>query len=285
MVTLALATASLAGCGLVRDVELELPGFDAPPFLECYLTPGEPYRLLLTRTASIFDTIDADTARFLENLTLDGARVTVEHAGQTVVLDNAYALDERTSQAFNYTARERVPHNYRDSFRLTVELPDGGLIRAATLLLPAVPNDSVLTEYDGARLERGDSLARVRTYFTDPDAGRVNRFHHLLTVGQRGRPAERDFVFADEFNAGLTIGTVSFYRFAPRDTVRVVTAHVDAVFERYLTSLQLSLASNGNPFAQASPVIGNLRGTGSGEGALGIFTSYDYNEEAVAIGP
>ena len=281
---LSLATLALAvGCDLQRDIDVAFPNYDAPPVLECYLTPGEPFRLLLTRSEPIAAPIPTEAGDLLTELLLDSAVVTIAYRDTAVLLENVFTLDPAFRQGFNYVSEVLVPREFRDSFRLTVDLPGGGTIRAATRLLPAIPNDSTVVEFDAERLKRGDSLARVRTFFSDPEPERVNRFHHVLLEADLKRASEQDAVFTDEFHAGGALGTVSLYRFAPGTPLLVVTAHVDAVFERYERSNKLARASNGNPYAQPSPLIGNLHGEGAGAGALGIFTAYGRYVEEVEV--
>ncbi len=280
---LGFGVAIIAACGLVNDLELEAPAFDRPPMLECYLTPGQPFRLLLTRSTGLLDSLELDNNQYLENLLVDSAQVFVRYGSTRVELKGGFSFDPRFRQGFNYSSKTKVPANYTDSFYLEVLLADGSSITGATKLLPAVAYDSIRLELDEEALRRGDSLARVLAYFADPNPDRIDRFHQLLTRKEQGAAAEQDFFLSDEFNSGTSLRTVSLYRFAPGKTVTVLTAHVDIEFERYFTSLQLAIASNGNPFAQPSSLMGNLRGEGTGAGALGIFTSYAYTLRDVAI--
>ena len=268
----------LTGCGLEQDIELELPAYESQPAVEAYLTPGQPFRVLVTRTAGFFDPLEIDSLQFLENLVYQDLEITITWANNRVELDNIVAFDADYLLLYNYSSRLVVPHNYTDSFYFEMVLPDGRSARAATKLLPVVPIDSNVVEYPEP-LER-DTLARVFTYITDPEPDRVNRFRRLLTYAPVDSSELQDFVFTDEQSdqASIPVGTI--YYFDPGDTIYVYNAHVDEAFEKYLLSVQLAEQSNGNPFAQPSSLLTNLRGDAN---ATGIFTSYAYDVDTLII--
>ena len=66
----------LASCNLTNDVNIELPAYDQQPVVECYLEPGKPFRLLLTKSYAYFDPLGLDSS-FLEKTLLSNALVTI----------------------------------------------------------------------------------------------------------------------------------------------------------------------------------------------------------------
>ena len=273
-----LATLLTVACGLERDIELALPEYEPQPAVEAYLTPGEPFRMLVTRTSGFFDPLEIDSSRFLENLLYEDLRVVIRYGDEEVVLPNRPSLDFDNVLAYNYTSDAVVPANYTDSFYLELTLPDGRSSTAATKLLPPVPIDSSVVEYRDPL--DADSLARIFTYITDPDPDRVNRFRRLLTYAPVDSSELQDFVFTDEQSDQPSIPVGTIYYFSPGDTIYIYNAHVDEAFEKYLFSVQLAEQSNGNPFAQPSTLLSNLSGEAN---ATGIFTSYAYVVDTVIV--
>lgn len=272
---------SVVACSLERDVELELPDYERQPAVEAYLTPGQPFAVLLTRSSSFFDTFPEDDLIYLQDLLLAGAEVRVRYGAEEVVLAEAPYVDPVAGRLANYFSPRPVPANYADSFYLEVDLPTGGGVRAATLIKPAVPIDENVVAWGPGR--GGDSaLASVTTYLVDPDRERVNYFRKTLTHRPDDSTVVQDFAFNDELADQTRLSTGSDYEFPAGDTVYVYLAHVDAAYERYATSLLAAVTSNGNPFAQPSPILGNVEGV-DGVKPLGIFTGYDYVRERVVI--
>ena len=271
----------LPACSLERDFDVELPPYEAQPAVETYLTPGEPFRVLLTRSAGFFDSIPLDDQELLAEILLSGASVRIAYGEEEVVLAEAFGADVTTGLLFNYAASRPVPANYVDSFRLEVDLPDGGGIRAETLILPPVPIEANVFEY-GPGEEAGERRASLTTYLVDPDPTRVDRFRKTLTYDPLDSAIVQDFVFNDELADQARLSTGTDYEFSAGDTLYVFVTHVDAAYERYAVSLLAAVASNGNPFAQPSPILGNVRGVGGVE-PLGIFTGYDYVLERLVV--
>ena len=272
--------ALLASCGLEQEIELELPPYEPQPSLEFYLTPGEPFRALLTTTSGFFDPLEVQNDEFVQNILIDSADIRVRWGDEEVLLTNFEVIDPRFAQVFNYAALDLVPDNYVDSFYLDAVLPDGRTITAATLLRPAVPTDSITVEYPDGLTTGGDTLARIITYITDPESETVNRFFRVLTYDLADSSALSAFVFTDEFNDQASIPVATVFFFEPGDTVYNISAQVDAGFESYYNSVQLADASNGNPFAQPSPLLGNLRGTAE---AIGVFAPYAYVVDTILV--
>lgn len=273
---------ALNSCGLTQDIELELPAYESQPVVEAYLTPGQPFAILLTKSSGFFDPLEIDNQQYLENLLLDSAQVVISYGTERIELQNQIFFNPFTAQVFNYVAPRFVPANYVDSFFLEIILPNEKVIKGATKILRPVPIDSNVVEYPERIV--GDTTARIFTYITDPDPtpGIVNRFRRILTYSPLDSTALQDFVFTDELadQAVIPIGTIFFFN--PGDTVYLFNAHVDESFDKYLLSVQLAEQSNGNPFSQPSSLIGNVSGSAN---PVGIFTGYAYVTDTLIIPP
>ncbi len=265
-------------CGLERAIELDLPPYTPQPAIEGYLTPGQPFAVLITRTAGFFEPLELNDQQFVENLLYDSARVLIRYGNQEVELRNQLFFNPFTAQLYNYASSMLVPENYVDSFYLEVEFPDGTMATGATKILPLVPIDSSVIEYP--EVLDGDTLARIFSYITDPDPIAVNRFRRILTYNPVDSGALQDFVFTDELSDQAVIPVGTTYYFSPGDTVYAYNAHVDEPYDKYLLSTQLAEQSNGNPFAQPSSLLSNLRGSSN---PVGIFTTYAYVVDTIIV--
>ena len=73
--------AGLAGlfftaCNLTKEVDIQLPEYTVQPVVECYLEPGKPFRLLLTRSYGFFDPLGLDSS-FISKTLISDAVVTI----------------------------------------------------------------------------------------------------------------------------------------------------------------------------------------------------------------
>ena len=274
----------LNACNLEQELELDLPEFRGEPLVECFLSPGQPFSLLLTQSAGYFDEVRLDTLGVLHDILLNGAEVSIRYGDERVQLVNAPFVNPLTRQVGNYVAPQLVPYNYQDSFYLEVNLPSGrGRLLAATKLLAEVPMDSNVVEFPLPGQPR-ENKARLVTYLTDPDAGSSNYFRKILRYDMAERQSLRqDFVLTDELSPGGQLFTFTFFDFSPLDTLLVLNVHVGEEFERWQTSVDAAVLSNGNPFAQPSTLVGNVRGAREEVRGTGIFSAYTVASERVVI--
>lgn len=263
----------LISCNLEREIEIDLPPYDNRVVVECYLEPGRPYSLLLTRSAAYFDPLPDFGEQFIRNLLVSNAEVTITHRGEIISLRNELFLDRATGKFYNYRSTDTVPADFAAPFELLIRTIDQKTIRATTRLLPVVPIDSVVVEFRDR-----DTLARVLTYLTDP-AGTDNYYRRILHRGSLETEPEQDFSADDRFVEKVLVFGTNF-EYAPGDTLISTMCHIDKAYYDFLETLRRSAAANGNPFAQPSPIVSNLEGDA---GALGIFTGLTYDRATVII--
>ncbi len=280
--SLIITLAAFVSCNLEQDISIDLPPYTNQPVVEVYLTPGQKFTLLLTRSAGFFDSFQLDNQQFVENTFVDSAEVTIRYADQVIEFENETGFDFVTGQVSNYESEELVPENYADSFFLDIRFPDGTVAKGATVLLPPVPIDSNAVVYNDAIPADADTLARIITYFTDPDSSRTNRFRQILTYSPLDSTVEQNLVFTDRFADRDSFGAPSTFEFPAGDTIYVYLAHVDRDYELYFNSVEAGVASNGNPFVQPSAILSNVSGSAN---PIGIFTGYSYVVDTVIIPP
>lgn len=263
-------------CGnLEKEILVELPDYDSQVVLECYLEPGRPFRLLLSRSASFFAPFPTQNDQFLENILEQDAEVIIRHKGEEIVLDNQLSFDPETGKVYNYTSSSLVPENYDQDFELDITTQSGQTIGAITRILPVVPIDSTVIIFG----EDQDTLARTETYLTD-DSQTANFYRRSVHLGSLQTEPEQDFVTDDEFldSEKFFFGTANDYTVG--DTLIFTIYHIDQTYFQFFRSLQQAILSNGNPFGQPSPIISTLEGTAD---AIGIFTGLSYDRVTTII--
>ncbi len=252
-------------CNLEKEIDIDLPEYDPKPVVECYLEPGQPFFLLISRSSGYFDPFPTSDDQFLENLFEDGADVTIHHKGDVYTLQNQLIFNPITEKAYNYFNPTPVPAEFDNDFELEVTLKTGKTITAVTKIKPAIPIDSVVLEFETPQ----DTLGRLLTYMSDPidEENYIRRMvHHNSLIDSI---PEQDFPVTDRFldDNRFVFGTA--YDYPLGDSVYNTMIHIDREYYDFLNSIFLSIAANGNPFAQPSTIISNVEGTAE---PIGIFT-------------
>ena len=265
----ALAFYVLASCNLEKEIEIELPEYESQLVLECYLEPGKPFRLALSKSAAYFDPFPApdNLAGFLQEILVPGAKVQIRHKNRLYPLANVLYFDPSGRRLYNYFSPNLVPLDTLEPFALEVITAEGKTINANTRILPLVPIDSAVVQF-----KEGDTLARVLTYFTDPPE-KPNYFRRVLHLNSLDSIPLQDFTVDDRF-VEKTFVFGSGYEYKKGDTLISTIYHIDEPYYRLQESLQRAVFGNGNPFAQPSPLISNLSGDAN---AIGIFTGLRFS--------
>lgn len=265
---LAVMMLGMSACNLEKEIDIELPPYNSRISLECYLEPGLPFLLSLTKTAPYFEDFPTLNDQFLENILEDSATVVIRHKGVNYPLQNTIFFNPFTGKLYNYVSLTPVPEDYTSDFELEITTKTGKTITAKTRLLPKVTIDSVVVQF-----AENDTLARVLTYFND-DPNTDNYYRRMFHAGNLDSIPLQDFTTDDSFvdNGRFVFGTN--YEFVEGDTVINTLYHIDKAYFDYFESVQTAFFSNGNPFGQPSPINSNLGGTAN---AIGIFTGLSYD--------
>ena len=266
--------ALLGACNLTRDVEIDLPEYESQPVVECYLEPGKPFRMLLSRSYGFFEPIGLDST-FFDKTLLQGANVTITYNGQTVKLDNQFSFELSPLKLFNYTASVNVPETPGIEYVLNITLEDGKTITGKTVMLPQVPIDSVPVEFNPAR----DSFARTIVYLTD-DLSTNNFYRRMLHFSSLDSFPQQDFVTNDRFSTQAKVAFGMGYDLKIGDTVITTIFHISPEYYDYIESVQLAIVGSINPFAQPSPIKSNVTGNAN---PMGIFTCLVYDRDVTVV--
>jgi hypothetical protein len=265
----------LSACNLTQDVEIELPDYSSQPVVECYLEPGKPFRVLLTRSFPFFDPVFADT-NFLEKTLIQGASITISYDGKTETLNNIPSIDLNPLRFYNYSSFSTVEATPGIEYTLNITLPDGGQITGKTIMLPKVNIDSIVVEPGP---DATDTLYRMLTYITD-DMSKSNFYRRLLNYSSLDSFPDQDFIVNDRLNQTASVAFGTGYELAVGDTAYNTIFHISEDYYNYLESVQLAIAGSLNPFAQPSTIKSNVRGSAN---PLGIFTALVYDRDTTII--
>ncbi len=244
--------ATLTSCNLEKEVEIELPAYERQYVVECYLEPGKPYNLLLTKSSSYFDSISLDPATYLRDLLADKAVVTITHNGTVHELKETLFLNPTNGKFANYASADIVPADYDQEFILKIATKEGKEINAVTKILPKVLIDSVVTEFQ-------DTFARALTYLTD-DQTTTNYYRRTLNFGSLDSIPLQDFATDDKLATTSKFAFGTGYSFAKGDTIFNTIYHMSKEYFEFFRTISIAKASNGNIIAQPSTIKSNVKG-------------------------
>ncbi len=256
-----------ASCNLEKEIELELPEYERQTVVECYLEPGQPFALLLTKSDGFFSSFGDLDESFLTNLLEEGAEINIKYGNETVTLANEFTFNFFTGKLFNYSSSEIVPEDFESEFSLEIKTADGELITSKTKIMPLTPIDSLVIQFEP--FTDVDTAARVLTYTTD-DVDVANFYRFILATGTEAI-IEQDFVVDDELLESEISVFGTNYSFNPGDTIISTFIQMSQDYYRFKNSVDNSIASNGNPFGQPGVISSNVEGEGN---PMGIFTGF-----------
>ncbi len=263
----------LVGCNLENEVPINLPAYEPQVVVECYLEAGKPIRLLLARSNRFFDEFDLSSLEtVLDESLVQDAAVRVLFGSDEIILNNDINFDQQTGFLANYLSWERVPE-ISDTFHLEILLPDGSEITSQTTMIPQIPFDSIVVEYQ-------DSLARVLTYFTDSFVEENFYRRHLHRTSLDSIPYQ-DFLAEDTFTDNGTIVFGTGFEFEEGDTIINTLYHLPKEYYDYLVSVTFSIQANLDPITQPGSIFSNVQGDTN---PLGIFTALSYVRDTTVIG-
>lgn len=262
-----------SSCNLNKDVDIDLPEFVPGLVVESYLSPGEPYRLLLTRSKNYFEPLPVDDPiAYYNSLLVNDAQVMIVYGTDTIHLSPTLDIDIANRKLYNYASDSIVPHNYTAEFRLLIRPADGGEIKAVTYIPVPVPLDSIVVEFS----QSSPDMARTLAFTTDNlnTADYYRRMIHHLSLDSI--PVQ-DYVTDDALfsTAKQVYGTG--YDFELGDTVFNTQYHLTKDHFLFIQSFK---ASGSNPFTQPGIIRSNVSGTVN---VTGIFTGIAYVRDTTVI--
>lgn len=263
---------------MTRDIIIELPEPERMLTIECYLFPGQPYRLLLTETKGFFEELDACPL-------IKGATVIIRHNGQTDTLKEAtYFSNECVAsnlfgvipyfnadytRFYNYGSNRLCPLDFDHPFELEVIDPQGGRhALSTTRLLRPVPIDEIQIRWrdDG---EKASALVTALDDGSTVDFYRMMLHEGSLTESFAvAKDPEFDITIDDArfFNGGkIAFGTAFDYK--EGDTLIATFYHIEKEYHDFAETLADAENASFNPFGVPSRILTNI------QGGTGVFTA------------
>ncbi len=266
-----LMMAFLQSCNLEKEIEIDLPDYDAQPMIECYLEPGQPFRLLMTNTASYFDPfLLEDIFETYENLLYNEAEVRITYNNIVVTLENRFVLGADDGKLYNYYSDLVVPNLEGVDFRLEIDLPNGDTVFGETQILPHVPIDSIVVE------RNDEGMYRLLTYITD--FSNTENYYRRMLFSETQDSLIQNFTTEDLFaSPQLVFGTGFEYNVGSRLINVIINMGED--YYKFYNSV-VNAGNAGGPFIQPGQLHTNLSGSGN---PLGIFTGLSATRDTTVI--
>jgi hypothetical protein len=243
-----------AACSMQQDIEVDLPAHTPITFVECYLEPGVPARVLATESVSFFEKLELAPA--------DDLDIRLYRNGEEIPLVNKYLVDSSHNNVFNYISSDTVHYDQNSHWELVVHKQEKEIARGEARFLPK-PEIDTISYTLGA-----DSLIALEIKIRDnPD---LENFYRVRIHAKDEFPGNGyNGLYTDEIAKGsiLTIRTGLTLR-TPNNGLVVTVYHLEESYYTYLRSLQKTFDANYNPFAQPANIESNLQGE-----AMGVFTA------------
>lgn len=240
----------LNSCSLEKEIDLNLPEYESKLVVECYLEPGEQYRLALTESVDYFD------PRI--NPIITDALVIINYNGDTDTLKFGITSDA-TGKIYNYSSPQIVPVDYFSEFSIEVRDIKGRVVTGKTTIPVPALIDTVEFRYNE------DSLAFPLTKFYD-NRSLTNYYRYQVTRDSYLGDELTDFIFDDKLITSSQIALGSSYELKKGDSVIVSLYNINKDYFDFLNSVNSAIDANGNPFGQPASIKSNV------QGGLGIFT-------------
>ena len=252
----------LTGCNLEKEIEVELPPYESQLVVECYLEPGQPYRLTLLESSSFLDQPELKL--------IQDATITISRNGVPETLQFTPTQDTVSGKYYTHTSPKLVEGQPGDVFTLAVTDTRGRSLAGSATWLPVVPIDTVEFKFN----DKAEALTIARF----KDNGQTKDFYRFAVhkdslLGE----AEVDYTSPDELNNGEPFVFGTGYDFAPGDTVFVTLHHLEEAFFDFQESVEEAKSANGNPFAQPARVKSTV------QGGLGVFATIIYDRKMLVV--
>ena len=276
-----------------KNISIHIPDVQQQLVVEGYVYEDTNAYVFLSRSSPFFSELDSST---VQKYIVRGATITISDGFTT---DTMVEFDlPQYYLHFYYTPVMKGVTGR--TYHLTVNA-GGEIVTSSTFIPPAIPLDSLWWKADGNK----DSLGFVWAHLTDPDTlGNyyrwfAKRINHYTYGDNAGEQKDNDFIaplgstFEDRFINGKSFD-FAYNRgqqfnsdkeddgeseergyFKRGDTIVVKWCTYDQANFVFWRDQESQVQSNGNPFANPSPVFGNING------GLGVFGGYGVSYDTV----
>lgn len=257
----------LAGCGLQKDIDVELPAYPPQLVVEAYLENNRLVRVSVTQSVPYLSAPAPEIPKDVKVvLTLPN--------GRRDTLAFAPAINASSNKGYTHTSRTRLLARPGDTFRLEAYDTQGRRVTGSATMPATIPLDTVEWKFND--LSPAQRKAYVLTRFQDP-AATTDFYRYQVHKSTVASGAEVEYTLEDRLTNGQPISLGTSYQFEPNDTIFVTLYHLDRPYYQFLQSVQDAQNSNGNPFAQPSAIRSTV------EGGLGVFTVLNYQRQRIIL--
>ena len=258
----------LLSCKLNKEIDLNLPAYQEKTVVECYLEPGKPYEMLLTKSISYFDSLNPIQKNIF---------ITITHNGKTDTLSyhKIPEIDTSSFKIYFHSSTTLVTDDYLNPYSLFIKDDLGNAITSTTTIIKPIKIDTIKYTFNKNKIAKNVSLF---VNFTD-DTLKDNYYRLLVTKnGLNYNPKNTDDLYSDVNlkTSGMVANILD--RFDLNDTLIVTLAHISKDFYDFSKSIKAAERANGNPFVQPAAIKSNVTGN-----AIGIFAGFTYTRDTIII--
>lgn len=254
------------GCGLQKDVDVDLPASPAELVVECYLENNVVPRLTVTESVPY---LSAAQPTVLTDVTV----VLTLANGSRDTLQFTPGIDRTTRKTYTHIGRRRLVARPGDTFGLEVYDSQGRRVTGTATMPVAVPINMVEWKFAD---QQGERKAYLLMRFQD-DAATTDFYRFQVHRRFVHKDTEADLTVNDRLTNGQLVTLGTSYRFRPSDTVVVSLYHVDQPTYTFWESVDDARSANGNPLAQPAAIQSTV------QGGLGVFAVLSYNRRELIL--
>ena len=255
-------SALLYSCNMEKNFEVDLPVMDPQLVAECYLEPGQPYRLTLTESTNYLAAPELPLVK--------EAIVVIFYKGKPDTLRYAPFYDDFSRKYYTHESKTLMTGKAGETYSLQITDNQGRKLTGTTTVLPVVPLDTVEYTYNDRK------KAFLVAKYADPGKTPNYYFFSVQRDSVNNR-AEIDYTADDNINDGKASAFGTGYDFEKDDTVFVSLYHLEKPYYDFFNSVENARDANGNPFAQPATVISTV------QGGYGVFTNLVYDRRMVVL--
>ncbi|MCC9135461.1 DUF4249 domain-containing protein [Pontibacter silvestris] len=250
-------------CDRDKEIYIDLPAHTPQLVVECYLEPGQPFRLTVLESASYFASPDPPL--------VPDAKVFIMFKDQRVELTYKPGVNKLNNKFYTHTSSVLMTGEPGDIYTLEVTDNQGRKVTGTTTILPVVPIDTV--EW---RFSDDNEKAILITSFQDV-ASTANYYRYMANPYNLDTSPEQDEIHDDNLNNGKRISLNSSYEFNRNDTVVISLFNIEKQYYDFLNSAYSAKDANGNPFAQPTSIKSSVTG------GIGIFTNLALDRKQIKL--
>lgn len=290
---------SFTACSLQKEVDLDLPEFEAGVVVESYLEPGSPFFAILVESVSYLGSSEVSFVKDADvYVRWNGNEVQLTpfviplnvNIQENDLIDIALLRSLSPiigDSVYFYANLNDVPAEFDATFELEINTVDGQTVTANTKIPRPIAIESMEHRFDD-----DDSLAFSLTKWQDP-GDEINFYRRILeksyseetfdslgnSLGLVVRNNEiQDFIIDDDIENGQLITIGSNFEFVRGDTTKATNYHITQAYYRFIETTDAAFIANLSPFGQPTLIESNIKG------GTGIFTGFSRTSFSQVIG-